>query len=228
MKYTDKKPNIRREEIMKMIHQGFTYKSIANKYDVSKQRINQIAKENNIYRHIIKRKKHKRLINRIHKYLENNPSKNNSYAYYYDITKKFNLTTEDLNKLKRYGLKFSFYNILKDRNNNIIDDYFNKGLNAKNIINKNYGPLTVNGIYQICYNKIKTRKIRTKENLKNKYFEKEGIFNLVFNLRYNKKMTFQEITDYMNEQQYKTIYGKNFTRGNVFYKFNKAKKVLNL
>ena len=212
----------RRSEILKMIIKGFRYQYIADKYGITKQRVSQYAKTNKISRFKNKRKKYKRLVNKIHKYVEYNP-----YVTLKDIMIKFNLTGMKIYQLNlRNGLKVHGSTILKNRNNNIINDYFNKGLTANEIVNKNYGVNSIMGVYQICYSDNRIRKLRTKKNFKNGYFEKKEILGLIFNLKHNKKMTFEEITKYMNDQEYKTVYGKNFKIGNVKYKYNKAKEVL--
>lgn len=212
----------RRNEILKMIRKGFRFQYIADKYGVTKQRINQIAHSNKIYRWRNKRKEDKKLIKKIHEYIQNNP-----FVIYEDLQIKFNLTVSNLNLLRyRHGLNLSNSNLLENRNKNIINDYFNNKLSATEIINKNYGIKTHNAIYGICYSTNRYRKLRTKYNLKNKHFEKKEIFDLIFDLRNNKKMTFQKITKYLNDKNYKTIYGREFKSPNVIYKYKKSKELL--
>ncbi len=212
----------RRNEILKMIRKGFRFQYIADKYGVTKQRINGIARDNKIHRWKNNRKKYKKLVNKIHQYVQNNP-----YSTYKDLQIKFNLTISNLNTLKyRHGLNISNSILSKSRNNSIINDYFNNKLTATEIINKNYGVETHSGIYEICYSTNRYRKFRTKYNLKNKHFEKKEIFDLIFDLKDNKKMKFKNITKYLNDNNYKTIYGRKFRTGNVIYKYNKSKELL--
>jgi len=223
---TSLKPNKyytnRKNKILKMIHKGFRFQYIANKYGITKQRVNQIAYNNKIHRQKNIRKKYKKLINKIYQYVQNNP-----YATYQDIRIKFNLTYGDMGILRNYhGLNLSLSSILQNRNKSIINDYFNNKLTATDIINKNYGITTQQAIYKICYSSGHYHKLRTKYNLKKRYFEKKEIFDLIFNLRNNKKMNFKNICNYLNDNNYKTIYGRKFRINNVKYKYNKSKELL--
>ena len=226
------KRNIEREkEIINLIDDNWTLMSIATKFNITKQRVYQIVKKNNIsiWGKIRTNKKtiHQNILNDI-----------NNNIQYKDIIKKYNLPQSKLS----YSFK-SIQNeplntfIMNKRNNEIIAQFI-KGNTAKMITNK-IEPILISPTHLTSVDSI--YKINTKNNVrrypqiinrhKGGLFESKDVIKLIKNKRDKKNWTFKQIAEELNKLGYKTITGKEYTYNNTYQKYlmiKQKKKIIGM
>lgn len=208
---TREKYRLKREKILKDIKKGASYKEIGLKYSITKQRIYQIAKMNNVSRWDESRNKAKETYKNVVKELKNNiPAK--------EIYKKYGRRSATI--YKEINNETPYEKQLRIRNNDLVSK-FNKGFIAKELINLDSNELNnVNSIYKINTKKGIKRYPQIGNRSAGGSFEKKSIINLIVKLR-NKGISFVKITDKLNNLGYKTITGRKFTTPNVIVKYHK-------
>jgi hypothetical protein len=215
MKMSTKKIN-REKEILKLLSEGNTYKEVGEKYNVSKQRINQIAKKNNIKRWEDTQK----LTERIHRQTLNALEKCTSIKRIATINKI------DINELEyRFNQisKITLNRLLMRRRDNLIIDEFKKGKPASQII-KLIKPLeilqprkinTVHGLYGV----LKRYGVKRYPQIKSRRHGGTNLTKNTIEIIKNKRrdgLSFQKISDHLNEKGIKTITEKRFHPQNLY------------
>lgn len=200
----------RRKEIVKLIKQGIVYPKIAKKYNITKQRVHQIAKFENISPVTIRHEKYKKIIKKIDIKIKNGKQFN-------DVCKNYNIST-----LRNHGLKnirILQRSFRKTRNKKISHLYKN-GLSAKDILKKHFNEINnIQTIYNIN-NKLKSQRAPIAKRKKYYKNENKKILKLIKTLK-NKRYTFQEIADILNGLRLTTICGKSFSSQLVCYNHKK-------
>lgn len=201
----------RNEKIINLIESGCTYKNIAIKFKISKQRVVQIAKTKNISSIKIRKEKYKKTIKEINERIQNG-------EFFVDVYKQYKVS-----KLVQYGLISRFEEFYKKRNKEIVLTYKN-GNSAKSILKKPCLKIScLNRIYQIISEQNSNRypnMIRVKKGHINESVE---MLNIIKKLR-KKKMSFKEISNYLNKKNYKTISNKPFTMATTRLKYIQSLK----
>jgi AraC-like DNA-binding protein len=224
------KRNIEREkEIINLIDNNWTLISIATKFNITKQRVYQIAKKNNIsiWNKIRTNKKtmHQNILNDI-----------NNNIQYKDIVKKYNLTKSQLSEAFKSIQKQTLKTFIINKRNNEITSQFIQGNTAKIITNKTE-PILISPTHITTTDSI--YRINTKNNIrrypqiinrhKGGLFESKEVIKLIKNKRDKKNWTFKQIAEELNKLGYKTITGKEYTQPNTYQKYIaiKQKKKIN-
>ena len=200
-------------EIVNMINSVVPIKEIAKNFNLTRQRIQQIAKKNNIDPTKLKRNKCKIIAQEI-----NNQIKHGTC--YVDVYKNYDKPT--LSKLKRHGLELLYKSRLKrDRKIALL---YKKGLTAKEILSIGMcGISSVDTIYAILKKQNAARNphvIRGEKGL-GIINEDKKILNIIKKLK-GEGLSFQKISDYLNEKNYKTITGKKFSDGLTYAKYKQS------
>jgi uncharacterized protein (DUF433 family) len=224
------KRNIEREkEIINLIDNNWSLTSIATKFNITKQRVNQIAKKNNIsiWNKIRTNKKtmHQNILNDI-----------NNNIQYKDIVKKYNLPKSKISDSFKSIQKESLTTFIINKRNNEITSQFIQGNTAKIITNKTEPILispthitTTDSIYRINAK----NNIRRYPQIINRYkgglFESKEVIKFIKNKRDKKNWTFKQIAEELNKLEYKTITGKEYNQPNTYQKYIaiKQKKKIN-
>lgn len=214
------KRNIEREkEIINLIDNNWTLTSIATKFNITKQRVYQIAKKNNIsiWNKIRTNKKtmHQNILNDI-----------NNDIQYKDIIKKYNLPQSKLSDSFKSIQNESLNTFIMNKRNNEITSQFIKGTTAKIITNKTE-PILISPTHLTSVDSI--YRINTKNNIrrypqiinrhKGGLFESKDVIKLIKNKRDKKNWTFKQIAEELNKLGYKTITGKEYTQPNTYRKY---------
>jgi AraC-like DNA-binding protein len=214
------KRNIEREkEIINLIDNNWTLTTIATKFNITKQRVGQIAKKNNIsiWNKIRTKKKtmHQNILNDI-----------NNDIQYKDIIKKYNLPKSKLSDSFKSIQKESLTTFIMNKRNNEITSQFIKGTTAKIITNKTE-PILISPTHLTSVGSI--YRINTKNNIrrypqiinrhKGGLFESKEVIKLIKNKRDKKNWTFKQIAEELNKLGYKTITGKEYTEPNTYQKY---------
>lgn len=226
-----RKDDRRKQNILRHIQKGLTFKKIAIKFGISKQRVAQVAQEFNILRGV--------------KFVED---ANNRFerimvdfklgASISELMANHGITKEQLFRLDRFhrpqeeplSLQYE-----KRRNEKIISA-FKSGCTAEEIIlnsDKILGDptkiITKDGIYRLVIR----HGFRRYPNLGNRHnggiLENKDIIDLIIKLRESKKkpLMFKEIAAKLNKEGYRTIQGALFSTSNVGIKYNLAKSISN-
>jgi len=214
------KRNIEREkEIINLIDNNWTLTTIATKFNITKQRVYQIAKKNNIsiWNKIRTNKKtmHQNILNDI-----------NNDIQYKDIIKKYNLPQSKLSDLFKSIQNESLTTFIMNKRNNEITSQFIKGNTAKRITNKTE-PILISPTHLTSVDSI--YRINTKNNIrrypqiinrhKGGLFESKEVIKLIKNKKDKKNWTFKQIAEELNKLGYKTITGKEYTQPNTYQKY---------
>lgn len=208
---TREKYRLKREKILKDIKKGTSYKEIGLKYGITKQRIYQIAKMNNVSRWDESRNKAKETYKNVVKELKNNiPAK--------EIYKKYGRRSATI--YKEINNETPYEKQIRVRDNDIISK-FNKGLMAKEIIDLDTNELTsITSIYRINTKNGNKRYPTIGNRSAGGFFESKKVIKLIVKLK-NEGVSFVEITNKLNSLNYKTITGRKFTTPNVIAKYHK-------
>lgn len=140
--------NIKRHtSIVKEFQSGKKLTEIATKFNITKQRVNQILNANGLEARKIKQNKLnvriKHLICEVKKDLKNKLSVN-------DIINKHTITNYEISLLKKRGVELSKFNEIKKRDENFLKLY-KKGYTATEILKQTKSVRTINDIYRgIC------------------------------------------------------------------------------
>jgi hypothetical protein len=210
----------RNEAIKKLLLKNVNLQVIADKFNVTRQRIEQIAKTIGIRRQEENREKRSQLIQQIKVDISSGLS-------YSEILKKHKLDYKSLNSLYRHGLP-NLFRIFRNKRNEIIIDEYAKGKTAEEILNsKNKfltGELQVSTVDYI-YGIVTKNKFRKYPQIGNRskggLFEDARILNYIKTWKEDHKRTFGDIADILNKKGEKTITGKPFTQQLVYNKYNR-------
>lgn len=212
----------RNNEILELIHAGDTFLSIAKKFNVTKSRVSQLAKDHGINRWETKRTKFKTLIHDI------NIDINNGMGYD-ELKEKHNLTHKTTERLRYRGLKPVAKTYRDNRNSTIVDEY--KVMTAKKVIASDTKTLDspqriqgVNSVYTIStaagfkrYPNIGKRCVKGSH-------ETKEVLGLILTRRNVDKLSFRKIAEELNQKNMLTIGGLPFTTHNVTAKYHSQYK----
>jgi len=212
----------RNNQIKTLLEKGVKYKTIAIKFKITNQRVQQLSKAFGTGRWEQSREYYKNTINSINIDIKNKLT-------YKEIIKKHNLTHEKLAKLYKKGLHPFFHNFMKERNSSIISSYLN-GNTAKVITKSKDKSITnpqkinnLNRIYQINTQAGVRRYPHVFDRSKGRISEKIEILKLIVLYRDEYKYTWKKITKILNKK-HKTITGKKFSEQNVLAKYKVYKR----
>lgn len=206
----------RNKQIIDLINQNYTYKQIADKLNITKQRVYQIAKANDISIWCNIRTKHSQIYNDIITDINNN-------TQYNDIKKKYNLERNNLNYIFKKHNNQTPYTIIKDKRNKEISNRYILGNTAKTIINTTDNIITspnkllsINSIYNInTKNNIKRFPLIYNRS-KGGIFERKEIRLFIKKKRDKDNWSFRKIAEELNKLNHKTITGKEYTTANTY------------
>jgi len=218
----------RNEYIYKMILEGTTYQKISEKTNITKQRVQQIAKSLNFSRWVQIRNNEKITI----KSIEEDISKG---LFYNDLKNKYNINDCKIKGMLRRNnckiLKNKRENEFINRNKTIVSEYRN-GKSASmillldsNVISEPAKINSVGSVYAICIKQGFRKYPKVKNRRSGEIFESVKILKLIVRLKEKKHLTLVDIASYLNEKKYKTICGKTFSFSNVANKYISAKSI---
>jgi len=205
----------RHKDIVKLIKKGeLTYKEIGVKFDITRQRVYQFAKEYDLRRNVKSKKKKIKLIKKIEKDINNGVS-------YSDLISKHELTESKINGLKYHGFNGNLpTRYRKLRNDVILKEYKIKAatevlkstdeeLNDPNRIN------TVASVYNIASTKGFKKYPNIPRGMKGIFVDDE--VKKIIRRRKNstKKYTCTMIADELNKKGLKSAYGRDFNWATV-------------
>lgn len=212
-----KKLKERNKKIINLIKGGMTFEEIGKQFGLSKQRIQQFAKDLNILRYKDRRSEKLKLIDKlkedIHKGLT-----------YEQIKKKYNLIS--LKSVINFNLQ---YEILKVRNKIIVEEYKTKS--ALEIVNSDYNNLnSIQSVYKICSGMGFKKFPMVINRVEGVSYTDRKILSYIRDKRVNKKWKYRQIASKLNDLGYMTVQGKKFTTENVHnllkrYEKNKYKRI---
>jgi Trp operon repressor len=205
-----KKLNLRNDRLVKDIIEGeLSYREIGEIYGVTKQRVFQFAKENNISRWKNNREVKLKLKNDI----QIDIIKGLSYE---EITSKYSYKNTPLTSVINMSLHRVF---LGKRNKEILNLY--KTMTAKEAINIPVSALStpykiksVNDVYKIASQQGYKKYSNVGDRYKGGCFEDKKVTNLIKRLR-NKGLKYREIKEELNKKGIKTITGKSYSTPNI-------------
>lgn len=212
----------RNNEMLKLIHAGETFLSIAKKFKVTKSRVGQLAKDHGINRWEIARTTSEQQIHDINHDIDNGME-------YDELKEKHNLTHKTIEKLRYRGLKPVATTYRENRNTTIVDEY--KIMTAKKVLQSDTKTLDspqriqgVNSIYTIStaagfkrYPNIGKRCVKGSH-------ETKEVLGLILTRRNIDKLSFRKIAEELNEKNMLTIGGLPFTTHNVTAKYHSQYK----
>ena len=217
--------NIKRDKkIVSAIIKGkYSVSEIGDKYSLTNQRIQQIAKENGIMVHAKNHKEKDKIVQ--------NMKKDMSHLTYKQIQKKYRLVDnkyswEILNKLfaKKYGNNLS--KIMREVRNNVIVDKYSSGQIAKKVIAAKNRELKspvhfkdICNVYRVSSEKGYKKFPQIKNRASGEMYDKISILRKIVHMRENKKMTFSEIAEELNKKNIKTVMGFRFETVNTNRKY---------
>jgi predicted transcriptional regulator len=218
----------RNEYIYKMILEGTTYQKISEKTNITKQRVQQIAKSLNFSRWVQIRNNEKITI----KSIEEDISKG---LFYNDLKNKYNINDCKIKGMLRRNnckiLKNKRENEFINRNKTIVSEYRN-GKSASmillldsNVISEPAKINSVGSVYSICAKQGFRKYPKVKNRMSGEVFESIKVLKLIVHLREKKHLTLVGISSYLNEKNHKTICGKIFSFSNVSNKYKLAKSM---
>lgn len=205
-----KKLNLRNERLVNDIAEGkLTYSEIGEIYGVTKQRVQQFASKNNIFRWKESRETKRKLKEDIKTDIINGLT-------YEEINEKYSYKTLALSTVIGMKLKST---LLEKRNKEIVNLY--KQMTAKEALNIPISALDnpyrihdQNMVYKISAQMGYKKYSAVGDRSKGGCFEKKEVIRLIRKLR-NKGMSFRKISDRLNEKGIKTIQGKEYTSANL-------------
>lgn len=216
-----RKDERRKRSILGHIQKDMTFRKIASKFNVSYQRVAQVAAENKISRQTNIQTSVKSLYEKVF------------------ADEKNGLTTEELltkYKISKQYLNFLYYQYSPDgtlyqkvkekRDNKIINDFIN-GKTAANIVDdtdKTLGDPTkivsLRTIYSIVSKNGHRKYPKIGDRSKGISFEKKSVMNFIISKRKGKnKLTYKEIAKQLNDLGHKTVQGNLFTTANTQMKY---------
>ena len=199
----------RDKEIKKLLDDGMTHKSIAEKFYITKQRVTQIAHKLRISSGEIRRETKKVVKESIMKDIE-------SGFTYKEINEKYKHikgVSDMVSGLEKV--------ILDKRNRLIIEEYKTK--TAKQIISDNNLNITEGFLYGIVSEAGTKRYPHIIDRHKGGLFEDKEILTIIKSKRENVGLSFKTIANYLNDNGYTTVQGKLFADHSVRHKYNKMK-----
>jgi len=210
----------RNDKIKALISKNVKYEVIADKFNVSKQRVYQFAKEMGFSKWENTRSYYKDTVNNIN--LDTNKG-----LTFKEIQKKYNITEKNLKRLYANGLN-SLSNFFIEKRNKIIVSEFINGKTAieitksKDRLLQDYNKISnVNMIYRITTRAGIRRQPKVGNRSAGGIFEKTETLNLIKSYREQYDYSFEKISETLNEKKIKTISGKTFSPQNVFSKYKK-------
>lgn len=208
----------RNDKIINLIRQGLTYDEVGEQMGITKQRVCQIAKYNNISRWDESREFKVNLISRIKEDIDNQ-------LPYTDIVEKHNLRIKGY-LLRDTELSGLYTDMLIKRNEAIKKKY--EVRTAEEIINDNdYNitnptkPTSINCVYRIASSLGFKKYPMIGDRSKGNTFEDRTILKYIRDRRDKDGWTFKKIACELNKLNYRTVTGKLFTTSNVNYKYHK-------
>jgi len=210
----------RNKELIEAINtSGLTYREIGVKYNVSKARVQELAKKNGISRWKVSRERKKQLAASIERDYKAGLS-------YEQMKEKYDLGKVDFKALKIQPLATRFR---KDRDVKIVAEYKRK--TAKEVLKSNDpamdNPDRLTAIDSV-YGVTGRAGFKKYPNVGNRnaggVFEKPEIIKFIKDKRDKNNLSFKEISILMQEKGFKTPYGRDYTMSNVYQKYLAIKK----
>lgn len=213
----------RNVKIKKMLDSGKSLREIAKKFDVSHERVRQIAKEKfGIKRQEDNEASYKELAENIHKDVE-------AGFNYDELNEKYKIESMHSYFIKRY--KIPTFNFFKKKRDEIIVEEFKKGKTASEIVNSDNKYLTgslhinsLNLIYRLAANNNLYKFPQIKNRRNGGCFEDAEVLDFIKKSKDEDGFTFNEITKALNRKGKKTLTGKKFSLANVRAKYLLIKK----
>jgi len=216
----------RRTSILNLIQTEIPFKQIAIKFNVTVQRISQLAIDNNI-------KRMDCIIDNCKNIFEAFMIDFNNGASINELLSKHKITKIQLNSIyARYKPKNAkpLSTLYRDKRNARIIEAYNNGETAQSILEKKDKVLgdptkilTTDGIYYITVKHGIKRFPKIGNRSGGGCLESKKIIKLIVKLREN-KLSFNRIAEKLNSLGYKTIGGKEFKHSTVMMKYNSYKK----
>ena len=206
-------------EIVNLIKQNQTFTSIGNKFNISKARVQQIAKTNDIsvWNNIrkVNEKYHKNILNDI-----------NNQIPYSEILSKYKIPKSKLLNIFNRMEKESLPKLLRTKRNDEITKQFTTGYTAKKITNNSEPSLkspikitSVDYIYRINVKQNIRRFPQINDRHKGGLFESKEVIKLIKKRKDKDNWTFKKIVEELNNLGHKTITGKPYTIPNTRAKY---------
>jgi hypothetical protein len=211
----------RNQEILNLINQNYTFESIAKKFKITKQRVNQIAKSNNISKWNNIREENKTLNELILKDIDND-------IQYKTILKKYNITNSKINRTFKVNNNVTLKNFLLNKRNKQITTMFVNNNTAKNIT-QTISPIlsspnhitSIGSIYRINTKHNVKRFPQIKNRRNKKMYESKKIKQYIKRKHNINKWSFRKIAEQLNKLGHKTITNKEYKTPNVARIYNK-------
>ena len=205
----------RNKELIEAINNsGLTYREIGEKYNVSKARVQELAKKNGISRWKVSRERNKQLAVSIERDFK-------AGLTYEEMKEKYDLGKIDFKSLKIEPLATRYR---KERDSKIVAEYKKK--TAKSVLKSNDPAMdnpdrltAINSVYGV------TRKMGFKKypNVGNRnaggVFETPKTIKLIKKLREKNELSFNEIAAVLNSKGLKSPMGKEYTGHNLRFKY---------
>lgn len=207
---------VRRNEIGELLNAGKSYVQVARKFNISKQRVKQIAGTLGIDIMRERWSNRKALLKKIKSDLSLNLTPT-------EIKVKYNLTPKELEPLYRLG--FSFRNTFNQKRNKVIGNRYQKGTIARKLTKDEPDHIkSVRGIYGVVSKKLGIYKYPEIKRGCSGFFENKKTINYIKKSRL-KGMKFREIAEDLNTKGISTITGLKFDTASVIAKYNKTLKL---
>ena len=217
----------RNEEILTLLKEDNSMVSIAKKFNVSKARVQQVAKKNGISRWEMSREKYKTTLIEIE-------ADYKAGMGYDEIRNKYNLNGNStlLSGLRKNGLGAFARRFRHKRDEEIVNEYKTKiakdVLKSKNPLMDSPERLTnLGSVYKIS-TKVGFKKYPKVGNRSaGGFFLEQEVIDIIKEMkaRKPKKASNQEVSDFLNLRGYKTPQGKEYTTYNVNFKWVKIRKL---
>jgi DNA-binding CsgD family transcriptional regulator len=217
--------NDRDAEIKKFLDEGKTYSFIGKKFNLTQERVRQIATKFGVKRWEDKKNYDQNIIGQINVDIADGLS-------YDEIVKKHNLKQSDIYRLEKRGLQ-SLAKFFNEKRNGIILEEFKNGKSATQIVKSRNKFLkgkskikSINRVYQIAADNNIYKHPEIGNRSAGGCFEDERILRLIKVCRDDQELSFEEIKKSLNKWGKRTVTGKKFSVQNVIAKYNMAKKHL--
>ena len=205
-----KKINLKKKRILRDIEEGkLSYKEIGVIYGLTKQRIQQYAKENNIYRWKESKSAKKKLMEDVRQSVIDGLS-------YEEIVDKYSYKNHPIS----YVLDFNLRKIYKEKRDKEILNLY-KSMSAKEILNIPVSALDtpyrikkVGTVYSIVVKQGFRKYSKVGDRYKGGCFEYKKVINIIKKLR-GEGVSYRLISEKLNKKGIKTIQGKEYTTHNV-------------
>ena len=205
----------RNKELIEAINtSGLTYREIGEKYNVSKARVQELAKKNGISRWKVSRERNKQLAVSIERDYK-------AGLTYEQMKEKYDLGKVDFKSLKIQPLATRFR---KDRDAKIVSEYKTK--TAKSVLKSNDPAMdnpdrltAINSVYGVT----SRNGFKKYPNVGNRnaggVFEDPKTIKLIKKLREKGELSFNEIAIVLNSKGLKSPMGKEYTGHNLRFKY---------